>query len=269
MDERTEYEPGLFASTAPYYSRFRPPYRESMFAVLRKTFELEGRGRLLDLGCGPGSVAIPLAPMFKSVLAVDPDDDMRAEGARVARERGVTNIEWRIGGSNDLSPALGSFRLVTIGNAFHWMDRDRTLEELYPLVADDGGIAIVGYGFPFPEDVPVEPWREVVAQIIHKHITGSTFRGFDMPVPVEVRHDTFLGRSRFKRLTRWQERYEQRWTIDELVGNLYSTSFCNHRLLGDHAAEFERELRAAMRAISPSGVLREPHETYAVMAWKR
>ena len=63
---------------------------------------------------------------------MDPDDAMRAEGERIARERGISNIEWRFGGSKDLSPALGQFRLVTMGNSFHWMDRARTLEALYP-----------------------------------------------------------------------------------------------------------------------------------------
>ncbi len=34
---------------------------------------------------------------------------------RIARERGITNIEWRFGGSKDLSPALGRFRLAHDG----------------------------------------------------------------------------------------------------------------------------------------------------------
>ena len=113
-------------------------------------FRLDGTGRLLDLGCGPGPVAIALAHLFDEVVAMDPDDAMRAEGERIARERGISNIEWRFGGSKDLSPALGQFRLVTMGNSFHWMDRARTLDALYDLVTDGGGIAVVGEGAPIP-----------------------------------------------------------------------------------------------------------------------
>jgi SAM-dependent methyltransferase len=227
-----------------------------------------GADALLDLGCGPGLVAIPLARLFENVLAIDPDDAMRAEGARIARERGVANIQWRAGHSDDLSAASESLRLVTIGNAFHWMDRASTLEALYPLVTDDGGIALVGYVFPFPDEVPPEPWRMVVGDIVRKHLGGGRFRGYDTPLPPENRHETFVRASRFRRVKIWNERYEQTWSIDELVGNLYSTSYCNLRVLGDRATAFEQELRATMLAHEPAGILREPHEVFAVMAFK-
>jgi hypothetical protein len=55
-----------------------------------------------------------------------------------------------------------------------------------------------------------------------------------------------------------------------MLGNLYSTSFCSRRLLGDRVEEFERHLRAAVLAVEPSGILRgEPPEFFALMAWKR
>jgi SAM-dependent methyltransferase len=267
MSEATGYNLELFASTAPYYSRFRAPYRDSMFTMLRRKFRLDGGGALLDLGCGTGPVAIPLAPMFERVLAMDPDDEMRAEGKRIARERGIRNIEWRFGGSLDLLPALGTFRLVTIGNAFHWMDRERTIEALYPLVADDGGIAIVGVGYPFTDEVPLASWRRPIEGLVRKY--NDRFRGFGMAVTPENRHESYVDRSRFTRVERWIERYEQSWTLDELVGNLYSSSYCNPRVLGDRTQEFERELRAIAAPLLSSGVLTEPYETFALTAWKR
>jgi SAM-dependent methyltransferase len=267
MTDASSYNLQLFASTAPYFARYRPAYRESMLAMLRETFGPDGRGALLDLGCGTGSLAIPLAPMFEHVLAMDPDDAMRAEGERIARERGITNIEWRFGGSHDLTPQLGTFRLVTIGNAFHWMDRARTIEALYPLVTDDGGIAIVGYGYPFADEVPLAPWRRAIEAIVRRY--NDRFRGFGMAVSPDDRHQTHVLKSKFTRMNVWLERYEQRWTIDEMVGNLYSSSYCNPRLRGDRASEFERELRAVIAPFASSGVLSEPYETHAMTAWKR
>src|SRR5208337_2839649 len=103
VSETAKYDLTLYEGTAWYYSRYRPVYPPSLVRILRERFRLDGTGRLLDLGCGPGPVAIALAHLFDQVVAMDPDDAMRAEGERIARERGVSNIEWRFGGSKDLS----------------------------------------------------------------------------------------------------------------------------------------------------------------------
>jgi len=150
VSETEKYDLTIYEGTAWYYSRYRPKYPPSMVKILREHFRLDGTGRLLDLGCGPGPVAIALAHLFEEVVAMDPDDAMRAESERIAGERGIGNIDWRFGGSKDLSPGLGQFRLVTMGNSFHWMDRARTLDALYELVTDGGGIAVVGEGAPIP-----------------------------------------------------------------------------------------------------------------------
>jgi hypothetical protein len=47
-------------------------------------------------------------------------------------------------------------------------------------------------------------------------------------------------------------------------------SFCSRRVLGDRVEPFERDIRAAVLAAEPSGILRgEPPEFFAYMAWKR
>ncbi len=56
--------PDAFVGTARYYARYRPPYPEEFLADLRSLAETTGHGSLLDLACGPGRVAIPMAPLF-------------------------------------------------------------------------------------------------------------------------------------------------------------------------------------------------------------
>jgi ubiquinone/menaquinone biosynthesis C-methylase UbiE len=127
VSESDKYDLTIYEGTAWYYSRFRPKYPPALVSLLCEHFRLDGTGRLLDLGCGPGPVAIALAHLFETVVAMDPDDGMRAEGERIARERGITNIEWRFGGSKDLSRALGQFRLVTmVIHSTGWIARARS-----------------------------------------------------------------------------------------------------------------------------------------------
>ena len=269
MRETEKYDLSIYEGTAWYYSRYRPVYPPSLVTILRENFRLDGTGRLLDLGCGPGPVAIPLAHLFDEVVAMDPDDAMRAEGARIARERGVSNIEWRFGGSKDLSPALGQFRLVTMGNSFHWMDRARTLDALYDLVTDGGGIAVVGEGAPIPRPPPTR-WRAAINAVLMHYLPDRRLAWENPGPPPEERHEAYLARSRFKDIVAYGESFEVEWTIDSMVGNLYSMSFCSRRVLGDRVEAFERDLRAAIIAAEPSGILRgEPPEFFAYMAWKR
>jgi SAM-dependent methyltransferase len=269
VTETDKYDLTIYEGTAWYYARYRPVYPMSLVSVLRKHFQLDGRGRLLDLGCGPGPVAIPLAHLFDEVLAMDPDDEMRAEGERIAHDRGVSNIEWRFGGSKDLSPALGQFRLVTMGNSFHWMDRARTLDALYDLVTDGGGIAVVGEGAPIPPP-PMTPWRAAIHTVLKRYL-GQRLLPWENPgPPPEERHEAYLARSRFVDLTSYVESFDVEWTVDSIIGNLYSMSFCRRRILGDRVEAFERDIREAVLAAEPSGILKgEPPEFFAYMAWKR
>ena len=79
---------GPFAGTATYYAQYRAPYPENLIAHLMGNVQRTRKARLLDLGCGAGRVAIPLASYFKSVWAVDPEPDMSWRSS--AREVGTS-----------------------------------------------------------------------------------------------------------------------------------------------------------------------------------
>nr|BFD83388.1 hypothetical protein StreXyl84_27890 [Streptomyces sp. Xyl84] len=56
-----EWDDTLFAGSAAYYRRGRLPYAPGLADVLAGALEPDGRGRLLDVGCGPGTLALDLA----------------------------------------------------------------------------------------------------------------------------------------------------------------------------------------------------------------
>ncbi len=68
---------------------------------------------------------------------------MLKEAQLQAKAERATNISWVQQRAESLSPAVGQFRLVTIGRAFHWMERELVLEKIYELLSDDGGVAII------------------------------------------------------------------------------------------------------------------------------
>ena len=88
------YDPTLFQGAAWYYARYRAKYPQPLFDLLAETFKLNGKERLLDLGCGAGTIAIPFRHRFAEVVALDPDAEMLAEAQQQAVAVGATNIRW-------------------------------------------------------------------------------------------------------------------------------------------------------------------------------
>ena len=99
------YDPTLFDGAAAHYRYGRPPYSPQLEEVLTEELDLDGTGRLLDGGCGPGILTVRLAHLFEDVVGLDPDAAMLAEGKRVADERGITNIRWVHALAEDLPEA--------------------------------------------------------------------------------------------------------------------------------------------------------------------
>ena len=99
---------------------------------------------MLDLGCGPGMLAGAFAPLAGEVVAMDPEPEM----LRIAEAEfgGAGRISFVRGSSFDLSPALGRFRLVTMGRSFQWMDRAETLRRLDGMIEPGGAVALFNSG---------------------------------------------------------------------------------------------------------------------------
>jgi ubiquinone/menaquinone biosynthesis C-methylase UbiE len=113
------YDPTIYAGSAPYYARGRPPYSRVLGPTLASKIALDGTGRLLDVGSGPGVLGLQLHDFFDEVVALDPDREMLAEGASGAATEGVSNLRWVQAGAEDISEVdLGTFRLVTFGQSF-------------------------------------------------------------------------------------------------------------------------------------------------------
>ena len=104
---------------------------------------LEPGDSVLDLGTGTGMLAIPFARMGLRVTALDPEPAMLAAARAAAQASGVA-VDFRAGGSGDLTPDMGPFNLVAMGRSFHWMDRSATLAMLDHIVKPGGAVALSG-----------------------------------------------------------------------------------------------------------------------------
>jgi cyclopropane fatty-acyl-phospholipid synthase-like methyltransferase len=138
-----KWDPSLYAGSARFYSVGRVAYPAELVDLLVSALELDGSGRLLDVGCGPGSLTLLLAPHFGRAFGIDPDAGMLSEAARLAAETGVINVTWRQLRAEDLPADLAPARVVTFAQSFHWMDRRRVASTVRDMLTDDGAVVHV------------------------------------------------------------------------------------------------------------------------------
>lgn len=250
-----------FRTAAAFYERFRIPYDPGVIAWAAERVGAGRDSRALDLGCGPGSVAVPLARLVGEVTAMDPEPAMLAAAAERAQREGVT-LHLVEGSSNDLSVVAGPFRLVTMGRSFHWMDRAATLAALDPLVEDGGGVALLADTSPRPG-----PWWETARAIAERHVDGDVSDRIWRRDPAWAPHEAVLLASPFRRLERYGTIRMERIDIDHVIGRLASMSSCSPQRLGDRAAAMEQEIRDTLAPMAaPGGAFEQLVETMVLLA---
>ena len=90
MTRIAPFNPRRFTSAIPHYVAGRPPYSMRLVERLARETGLGEAARTLDLGCGPGSLTLPLARFSGTTIGIDPDAAMIAaaqEAAEVAAYR--------------------------------------------------------------------------------------------------------------------------------------------------------------------------------------
>ena len=255
-----EYDPTIYLGSAAYYLRGRPPYSSELEATLASLVPLDGRGRLLDVGCGPGVLATRLAPYVQSVVAVDPDADMLAEGKRNAAQAGIGNIEWIRARGEDLATlGLGTFRLATFGQSFQWMERERVAELIFDMLEPDGAIVLLAHtveGRPVPQGPGPPPIPHASIRAIIDRFLGTKRRAGQGFTPTQPdRYADALARTRFGRPTIVfaPGRTDLVQDVDGVLANYLSMSFCAPHLFGARLDEFCAAVRAALEPLSPDG----------------
>jgi len=227
-----------FASTEVYYAEHRPDYGEAAIAHLVERFSLDDSHRVLDLGCGAGQIAVPLAADVGEVVGMDPNERMLDHARERATAAGLENCEWVVGSDADLDELSGPFRLVTMGRSFHWTDQHRTLEHVHRLTGRGGGVALLGD----PEWLTrgTADWQDEVYALATEYVTDLPER--TGPVEYEDPWDELLAATGFIDVDLTEFDVEREWTVDGVVGYVFSLSYCSPDAVGD-AAAFEADLR--------------------------
>ena len=244
---------GRFASTASLYEHLRPPYPGEFFRSVAQRLGLTKGSSLIDLGTGPGVLALGFAPYVGRVVGVDPEPAM-LDAARQAATRAGQTLTLIEGKAETLSLDIGSFDIVTIGRALHWMDREATLARFEELVARDGAILICasfsvtdgrnpwldGYNEIRRRWSPAKLWEEAgkgtrTHRDLPAFFRGSAFAPTEL-VAVETNHEV---------------------SVQDLTRRVLTYSSSSPDALGDNAEAALRDIESHLAAFSRDGAVAE------------
>ncbi|MGW3076294.1 MULTISPECIES: class I SAM-dependent methyltransferase [unclassified Kitasatospora] len=272
-DEAWSWDETLFAGTAAHYTRGRLPYAPGLAEALGEELGLDGRGRLLDVGCGPGTLALGLAHLFGEVVGVDPDAGMIAEARRVgAAEPKATWVRAR---AEELPSGLGTFTLAVFGQSFHWMDRDLVAATVRRMLRPGGALAHISdlKGEPRPtEGLPHPPVPYAAIGELVRHYLGPVRRAGQGLLPHGTPGDeaAVLARAGFtgpRRIVVPGGRPLER-TADDAVAGVLALSYSAPHLFAERRPDFESDLRRLLALTSPSGLFSERQPSSEVFVWR-
>lgn len=265
-DWRTwRWDESLFAGAARYYEQGRPPYAPGLADAFTSSLGLDGQGRLLDVGCGPGTVALRLAQRFETIVGLDPDPEMLICASDAAAERGITNATWVRHRAEALPAGLGHFRVVTFAASFHWMDRPRVASAVATMLDPGGAVVQVdapGYrpeerlaetkqgSLPFPP-----PPDDALDQLRRRYLGNDRRAGRSIRNTSPSGEDEVFQQAGFmpaETVTVPDQRAIER-NVDDIVATVFSTSSSAPHLFGDRQQDYEQDMREILAQASPSG----------------
>lgn len=258
--EDWSWDASLFEGSAGYYRRGRIPYAQGLADSLASAVGLDGHGRLLDVGCGPGIIALRLAHLFDDVVGLDPDVGMLEQARRAAAEQRATNVSWILQRAEDLPPGMGTFRVITLAQSFHWMDRPKVAGIARAMIEPKGAVVQIDPGRDgmaadrAPGPHPAVPFKAI--DDLRKSYLGPDRRagqGFRNTSPSG--EDVIFQAAGFLpelRVPVADSRVLDR-TVDDMVAWVFSASSTAPHLFGSELEQFEADLRSVLGQASPSG----------------
>jgi trans-aconitate methyltransferase len=256
---------GRFATTVDFYEQFRPPYPVAFFREVAQHLALTKRHALIDLGTGPGLLALGFADYVGRIVAVDPEPNMLAAARQTVGRAGreMTLVESR---AEDLPEDIGRFDLVTIGRALHWLD-ESTLGPLFErLVAPRGVVAVCAsssatdgrnawldeYTAARREWSDQKLWSQSrsgqrVRRELSSLLQGTTFQAAEV-IRVESVQDT---------------------SVSDLAQRMLTFSSSSPAALGEKVEPMLRDVEARLMPMSRNGVLTEFVVSTAQIARRR
>ena len=227
------------------YDRVRPgPPEEALDWLVPRNCEIA-----VDLGAGTGLFTRALQRRVRQVIAVEPDDRMRAVLA--ARSPGVRAVAGR-GEAIPLPDASADG--VFVSSAWHWLDPGQAVPEIARVLRDGGRLGVIWTSRDRRAD-----W---VAELDRLRRPQAVRSAEDARVQLRRRHEVTLpGSAPFGNIASASFAFARTMAVDDAVGWLGTYSGVITAPDGERAAGLARAREALLRRASAAGEIEIPMQS--------
>jgi SAM-dependent methyltransferase len=151
-----------FSNRVDDYVRYRPHYPPAVLTWLQVRFGLNPGKIIADIGSGTGISAALFLHAGYTVMAVEPNKEMREKSAELLNHfPGFTAIGAT---AENTSIPDGSVDAIIAGQAFHWFDAEKSKKEFRRILKTDGIVALI-----WNERKTVSPFEMEYDELIVRH----------------------------------------------------------------------------------------------------
>ncbi len=221
--------------------RFRPPYSAETFDILVNLIQSEPR-RVLDVGCGTGSIARYLVDCVESLDAVDFSQHMIEMGKQLPNGDNP-RLHWLYGRAEDV-PLDPPYALITAGESLHWMDWNVVLPRFHELLAPGAYLVVIE-----PRTQP-DPWTLLNEIILRYRTNKDKWQAYNMLEELE-QHGLFekVGEKTTVPFTFTQ-------SVDDCIESYHSRSvFSRERMGAERAVAFDQEAKEILLRTYPDDII--------------
>jgi SAM-dependent methyltransferase len=129
-----------FANRADAYAQYRPTYPPGCIDFLFRHFRLGSHSVVADIGSGTGILSQRLLERGCTVIGIEPNAEMRKTAEQLLAHTSFTSIN---GSGEHTGLANHTVDLITVAQAFHWLDPIAARSEFHRVAKSEAGIALL------------------------------------------------------------------------------------------------------------------------------